>query len=374
MANQSLNFLLSPSIVTGEVARVGANGCAISKYFGTNVGGANIRQIDGRAFTTDIFNASRNLGIPVAPAAAASGASANPVGNFTGTCVRVNEFLPLLYDQIYPMRPIGQNAGVVDAGGQSYIKKQEEYLATIIHNTREYITTSMLKGGFQILESAVAPWKFVDSGGTITVDSQIPAGNKTTLDMLGGGSLIPTVWSNTSSATVVTDCNAISAAFTQLTGRPLSDIWINSKVWGYVINNAEVRNVGGTSVTPFAEFEWEAVKAPDGTPTGERRAQLRALPGFIWHIYDGVLSVNGTTTKQLPDTKALFHIDPKQIMQGVEGSEYVVDEYGKGPVKRTGMYAYGRQIPQPSQAQLYVLDNFLASLTNPYGVAYGTIA
>src|SRR5689334_18849295 len=128
MANQSLNFLLSPSIVTGEVARVGANGCAISKYFGTNVGGSNLKQIQGRAYSTDIFNATRVLGNVAAPGAPASGFAPNPVGNFFGDCVRTHEFIPLLYDQIYPMRPIGQNAGMVDAGGQAYIRKQEEYL------------------------------------------------------------------------------------------------------------------------------------------------------------------------------------------------------------------------------------------------------
>jgi hypothetical protein len=180
---------------------------------------------------------------------------------------------------------------------------------------------------------------------------------------------------------------AIKAAFQQLTGYPLTDIWINSLLWYNVVTNTEIRNVGGSANTVFAEYINEPEKGMDGMPTGRYQAILRADPTITWHIDDEVLVLGSdidssygtapaaaTLGKIIPDNLAIFCTKPDPLWtQLYQGGEYVVENPGVPGVLRKGYYFWREYVTQPSAVELLGLLNAVPLLYVPKIIAPGTV-
>jgi len=220
MANVSLHQLLGSTTVTRAISRTKTPMSRFQTFLGHQPGGTNNSDQGGKVFGYDVFNRSRTIATGRPSGTGPATRAPNVLGHVTVAAYRAHEKITLLEDRIFRTRPVGGNWGDVDRRGQQYVTKQEDYLAQLFRNNREFMSSRMLRGSFQVLISG-DNWIPVDSGGTFTVDFKIPAANKTQGDMLGAGDIINVSWATVGTADVVQDCLQINAAYEQLHGRPL---------------------------------------------------------------------------------------------------------------------------------------------------------
>lgn len=377
-----LNQLQSLSVVTGIVSRVAAPGDVLQRILGVQIGGPNITQVPGRAYSYDIFDFSRDAAIGRRPGVGPSVVAPVPVAKQNQTISRQYEKLPLMYETLHNLRAIGENAGVRDTMGKRYIEKQAVEMKRRANNFRELWAAALLTKGllyFRYDADDLIPTLTAPNGTTTfgdTLDFLVPSGNKSKLDMLGGGDIIGVSWDDVA-APIPNDLFQINEAFMALTGQMLAKVILPSPVWLNVLKNTDVRNLAGSANRPFAQFEVVS-EGPgtneSGVKTSLMIARLPFCPWIEWHVYDGFLNVDGTLTRLLPVTQATFMIEPDgSWLKGIEGSE---------PVKRnpldpaTEWFGFGswiREWDEPARYELHSLQNFLIELNRPKGIAIGTV-
>ncbi len=366
----ALPTALQPEIINERISRLKVQNTVLQKAFGLGMGGANVRQTPSRRGVYDVFNETRDLPPAVTPGAVAATMDRQPVGAVTFTIPRAATNTPILMEEVNQLRPIGGPAGDIDQLGEKYILDQEANVRQKYVNLREFQVASMLRGSYTFSQSA--PDRFVHdfSGGTITVDFQIPAGNKSQLNMLAGGDVIGTSWDN-AAAPIVRDILAIDQAFQQLCGRPLTDIWVNSTVWGHVIVNTEVQNTAGSVNNPV-----ESITRDNSEDNLSFTAILKAVPWVTWHITNHALNIgsSNTTTRLIADTMAVFtaRMDGN-IVQYWECPEPVVDPVTGAMSNQYGEYYYAKAIDNPVSYELHGRFNGLPILKIPAAVAPGTV-
>lgn len=370
----TLEQLMMTPVLVGAFSRIRTPQSRFQKWFGFELmGGTRKRQITGRYFSFDIMDKTRNIANFRAPGTPPSTITANVVGQMNGVFPRMYEELRLPYERIWNNRPIGGPRFEVDQGGQSYIQAQEEFLKQRFANAREFMISRMLRGSFQVVASG-DDWIPVDSGGNMTVNYQIPAANKSQLNMLGAGDIITVSWDNPA-ADIFGNCLAVNAAYEQLHGYPLRHIWCTSTMWNYVLNNTGIKALGGTSNSPFASFEFVPENGDDGEKMNAFVGVLRAIPWLQWHIYDGGLNVGTTPTfaKLIPDDKAIFMPEPDQAWcEMLEGSEPVIERDGQAPIYPNGFHPWMNNVTKPAAVELQAVDNAIPALKMPKCIAYAT--
>lgn len=370
----TINDLLPLSVVTGIVSRVYAPGNVLSRYFGMEIGGANVEQVSGRAYSFDLFDNTRTVAQGRAPGVGPANIPRNPIGKVNVTFPRSYEKLNLDYELLHNIRSIGKDAGVRDRMGMNYLEKQARFIKRRQNNFREVMVAGALRGSFGITFSGDS-WYPVLSGGDITVDYQVPAGNKTQLDMLGAGSIVSASWA-TAGTDIPAHLDGISRGFQQLVGAPLALVVTSSEIWRYVLANTAVKAVAGTANAPYAEYELDPMVNEDGKKIGVQRGRIKALPWLDWLIYDGGLEVGSsdTYTRFYDGTTATFMIEPdKSWFKMVEGSE-PVKESPWSPAKEVfGMSSWVKEWDEPARVELHSIQNAVAELNIPKGIAYGTL-
>jgi hypothetical protein len=393
----SIHELLQPQVILDVISRIREGQGRLSKWFGfapnrfdpetVSLDGPNIVKGDTRYASWRIYDHSRIVAKSRAPSTGPATVAANPIGDTRISCARFHEKIPMMYEDLGNLSPLAGPNSVVDPGGQDYIARQERTIAEHFNNAVELMTAGMIRGQFY-LKNVGDNWIPVLANPSptpaVTVNFQIPAGNKTQLDMLGDGNIINVSWANPA-ALIVKDLSQIKAAFARLTGYPLRHIWVTSPMWYQVITNAEVKNTAGSANVPFAEFDFVPETGFDGMQISDYSAILRADPTIIWHITDEVLVVDsdvdpsystgsGTYVKVIDDTAAMFSTDPSPLWcRMYHGSEYVVENPGQVGVKRTGYYFWHQYVTQPSAVELIGLANLLPLLYVPKAIAYGTV-
>ncbi len=369
----TLEQLIQNVSIAGVFSTVRSPNARISRWLNAQPGGSQTAQNYGRNFSYDIFDHTRKMAQFRAPGSPSGRGNLQPVGNVAGRICRIYEDILIPYERIYNGRALGGPQGSIDKGGLRYIAGQQMTLATRFQNTREFMVSRALRGAFGI-KSVGDAWTAVEAGnGDYDIDFRIPAGNKSKLDMLGAGDIIGTSWDN-AAAPIFDDLCAINAAFENLHGWPLQHVWISSVGWGYVLANTQVKALGGTSNTPFAQYDRVTETADDGKPVNEMYAVLRGVPWIKWHINDSVLEVDGTNTKFIDDTHAIFTPEPdNDWFEMLEGSEPVVERDGEGVIEPYGLHTWGKTISNPAAMNIFALDNCFPALKVPKCVAYGMI-
>ena len=377
MANITANQLFHSTRITRSISRVKVPQTVLSDFWKMNLGGSNVNPVGGDVAAYDIFDKTRALATGRARGSGPAVIQRQKAGQKTLTMMRYHEKLTLLDDEVFRRRPIGGDYGQanVDVAGQKYVAKQEEFLGQRFKNVREFMVSRMLttgKFGMSISGQDLIP---VEAGsGTFDVDFQMPAGNLSQLNMLGAGNIIGTKWPTAATATPITDCLNISAAMEQLAGYPLRHVFCNSKVWMYVIKTTEVINLAGSAASPFEYFRRAGETNQDGIETDYYEAILKGLPTVIWHIVNAGLEVNGTFTKTLGDTKALFLPEPSNdIAEYFEGSEMVRENVQDNGSERMGFHAWTTPVIDPAGRDLKALDKGIPVAYKPDAWACGTI-
>lgn len=372
----TLQELLAPQVIFESITnRVKKVGDRLQRFWNVQLGSSNKEEIPGRVGSYDIFDSVRTAASIRAPGAGPARVAPQAVHQQTVTCMRIHEAMPLSYDRIYPLRTMGKPSTSIDQGGKDYIARQEEVLRTKFANTREWLIAGMMRGGCSITITG-EKWEPVMSGGTVDVSWQVPASNKTTLDMTGGGAIITNLWSDTSNADIFSNVMAVDSAFWQQHGYPLKHIWLNGACWAYVTDNAGLKARSGSSNVVFESWTGMGRKNDGDTTDDEYQAQIKCLPDITWHIYNGGLELNGTFTKFFPDTGAgstVFCPEPNDMMvSSIVGTEYVAENEVDPPKPVTGPYFWPMYHREPARVEIVGLDNWFPALRIPKVLAVGT--
>jgi hypothetical protein len=399
----SLHELLQPQVILQVVSRIsGDQRNRLSRWLGwqplkfdkatVSLRGPNSVEGDTRYATFRIFDHTRVVPKSRAPGTGPSTVAPNPTGDVPVACARFHEKIPLSYEELGNLSPIvGPNANI-DTGGQDYLTRQTGFLAEQFNNGMELMATGMMQDNLWFTQQGDNWLPVIGNPATPNVPSfqvsfQIPAGNKNQLNMLGTGNIITVPWSNPG-ALIFNTLSQIKAAFAQLTGYPLTDIWVNSLVWYMAVTNTEIRNLAGTAATPYAEYNWVEERGLDGGPTGEYYAVLKADPTVNWHISDHVLVTNSdvdpsygtapasaTLIKVVPDNTAFFCTRPSGMWQKIYyGGEYIVENPGMPAMLRRGYYFWKEYVTQPSAIDLIGLLNAIPLLFVPKIIAPATVS
>jgi hypothetical protein len=377
----SLQELLSPQVIFEYVInQIKTPGDALQRFWGMQMGGSNTERVRFNYGSYDIFNSTRSPAQGRAPYAPAATLPAQAVGQMPVQLARSFEKIPLFYHLLSALRPLGKPSSDIDDGGRAYLTRQETILKERQQLFREFLVAGMMRGAcyFVISGDTWLP-TFTSTGATFKVSQQIPSASTGNIN-----GIITTLWSDTTNATIFQNILDINAYFWQLHGYPLKHIWCNSKIWGYITGNADMKARAGTSNIVFETYK----RVPDASDMKEARDEfigvLRPLPEFTFHIYDGGITLgganvsDGTFTKFFPDTgaaSAVFCADPMpQIAGMLEGTEWVAENETTPPVERELPYFYPQYCREPAKIELMSLDVAMPVLRIPTAIAVGTVA
>lgn len=371
MAGISIAELLQPQVILREVSRVNLPGTVLADLFMWGLKNRDPEAQDKqncfdyqlRKGSYDIFNQSKKVVAASVPGSAASEMAPNPVGSVDFTIPRAATQMSLTDESLVNQRQIGQAVTIVDSMGQNYILRQKQYMASQYANMIEFQTAAMLRGSYTWTQVGTE-FRHAFSGGDVTVNFQVPAGNKNQLDMLGNGDIIDASWATTSTD-IPKHCLQINEASNALSGMGIEHAICNSKTWNYIINNTKVQAQAGTANTPYEEY--------NRVGNGRFSVRLRAIPWLMWHIIDYALDIwNGSAfvnTKLIADDQVNFIPTPSPLWtQYINGGETVTE--GPNGVRefRQGFYSYGYPTHNPSGWSLNAVHNGIPACYVPSAI------
>lgn len=373
MAGRSVAEILAPEVIAERISRIDFPGTTISRLLGFSVAnfmGANptgaVMDWALRTGQYDIFDVSRKIATGRVPGTAPSYQKPQKVGSVRFTLPRSAETIPLSYEALNNQRALGGPASEVDRNGMRYIDSQLEYLGQRFANLIEFQAAAMCRGSYTFTQNG-DDLEHTFSGGENTIDYQIPAGNKTQLDMLGAGSIIGASWA-TDTTDIPLHLLNINKAFVQLTGQGLEHIITRGQVWNNVLNNTKVKAQAGTANPPYDVY--------DRKGSGEFTCRLKSIPWLEWHICDYGLDVwDGsayTYTQLIPDDHIICmpKPDPRWV-EYIRGMETVVEGPGGRQSDQYGFYSYSYATHEPAGVNLSAVFNGMPSLKRPKAIAFG---
>lgn len=362
--NTAIGTILQPHVVNKRVSQLKVVNDTFQNRLGMGPGGANdMSSPYGRRGSYDIFNETREVPDARLPHSTSGTIARNPVGNVPFVIPRHHDKMPLLFETLDNLRPIGGPVDTIDRNGEKYIFDQERYMRQRLVNLREFQISALLRGSYTYTLSGDRMIHGY-TGGTYTVNFQVPAGNKTQLNMLAAGNIL-TVSADNAAAKLVDYLFAINSALIQLTGRGIRDIFISSVMWGYLINNTQVINAGGAFQRPF-----EYITRDDARE--DFTAQLRAVPWVTFHITDNGLNLNGTFTKLIPDTAMAIMPNMDGVAQYWNCGETVVKGWNRQQEYVIGDYYYYDLGADPAMYLLHTLANGIPITYIPNAIIFAT--
>lgn len=373
MAGRSVDSLLSPLVVLDRISRLDLPGTSISRLLGWNIANFASATLQGatreyplRTGQYDIFDITRKIASGRVPGTGPSKQKPQKVGTVQFTIPRSAEMIELTDEDLDNRRQLGGNASMIDRNGLRYVEAQIEYLAQRFSNIIEFQAAAMCRGSYTFDQND-DDLEHRFTGGELSIDFQIPAGNKDGLDMLGGGNLIGASWA-TAGTDIPLHLININKAFVELTGQGLAHIICRGQTWNNVINNDKVKAQAGSSYAPFDTYNRKSA--------GEFTAVLRALPWLQWHIVDYGLEVwDGsayTYETLLEDDHAIFMPEPNpRWVEYIVGGERVTEGPNGRKSFQYGFYPYSYPTHHPSGRVLAAVFNGLPSLLRPKAIAYG---
>ncbi|MGC4002883.1 MAG: major capsid protein [Pirellulales bacterium] len=351
---------LQPVVVAERVSRIKVINDTFQKFWGFN--GDNVTPVPVRTGTIDIFNETRQIATAVVPGSASANIAPQVVGTFNYSIPEVRENENLKAEKLFNLRQMGSSANVIDVYGMNYVAEQERFMKQKLVNFREFQAAAMLRGSYTYSKiGGGTSLSHAFTGGTYTVDYQVPSANK---NQLSGA--IATTWLTTTNK-IVDHIVAVNKLSASQSGRGIRHAFCNSTIWQLVVNNTQVQNLGGSVNQPFDYIE-RSDKSEDYT------AKLKAIPWLTWHITDNGLDVGGSFTTYLADTQCTFTVEPGTDVASYYTCPSPVVEYDGGPiVGKQGEHYWYTSMRDPAAYQLNTVLSGMPILKIPTGIFYGTV-
>ena len=384
----TISQLFQTPTLLGVFAEIKPPISLFQRFLNMQPGGGGYRTLSGRNIGWDYFNPSRGLAQGRAPMSGPARVNRQALGHGSAQAFRMHESLFIPQEEVFRTRPLGSQIGTVDPRGQSFVRRQINFLSQRFSNSREFMISRMLRGGFgvKIEGETWIPVEKGDADEVFSVDSNIPATHLSQLDMDTGSNIIDASWDDPGTD-VISQILSIDKAAERVYGEPYRHIWINGTVFDYLLKNIGMQNVGGQVFRTFESL------TERNLPDIENRARrtgydvvFRALPLHTFHIYNGVLNVGSgnelsitdaiTTANSsltIPDTNAIFMGDPGEWAGWVAGSEVVAENILDAGQERFGFHPWTTRTIDPPGWDLKAVDNGLPALIIPRSVAYGTV-
>lgn len=375
----SIQEVLRPITLTKVISRQLSASKWFLSFMGMEPGGVNEEYFGhGREGSYHVYNNTRKVGRGRAPGTAAARAARERIGRVPFVYPRMHEEVGLLAEELHNLARI-EDPRMRDEAGRDYIRRQTATLAQKAANFRTVMVVGMLRDELYVAEDG-DDWYFTFTSGSslYQIKHQMPAANKTQLDMTGGGNIIDVSWDNPS-ADIPKHLNDIDAAFQELYGGRLENIICTGAIWQHVIKNDNVASQAGIANTPFRRFERVVGKKEDGSPLNESVGELTSRPGVLWHITDEGLDIgtpgSETFTKYVGANEAIFMPNPASlnVFSMMQGSEPIA-EFDNGPeTLKIGVSAWSKKASNPTETEIFILDNAMAINHIPVSVAYGSV-
>lgn len=392
----SLHTLLQPQVILRVVSRIRLGQNRLGRWFGFQptkynpedvaLDGPNIVRGNTRYATFRTYDMTRTVAKARAPGTGPATVPMNPVGSVPVSCARFHDKIPLDYEQLGNLSPIVGPNSQIDTMGQDYMRRAVMHLARKFNMLIELMTAGMVQDSLwfnYVGDDILVTLTPIAGDNSFQIPFQIPSGNKNLLNMLGTGNIITSSW-KLPTTPIIQHWMAIKAAYAILSGFSVTDMWVNSPMWYYILTNTEVRNLAGSAATPFAEFDRVDEVGADGEPTGDYEAILKADPTIHIHISDEVVvtnsdfdpvqaegvATNAVVQKIIPDGFCYITTTPtSEWTQMYHGAEGVVENPGMPATMRSGYYFWKEYVTQPSAVDLIALLNAMPLLFVPKAIA-----
>ena len=375
----AIETLLRPNILSRLVSRQMVAEQWILGFFGFESGGRNELNLGhGREGTFDVFDNTRKVGEGRIPGTAAAVVQPQRVGVVRFDYPRMHESIQLPAEKLHNLRRIGDE-NVRDVAGTRMIELQTQYAAQRAANFRAALTIGMLRDSLYLQRNGDSLYPtFTDpTTNGFQIDFQQPAGNKSQLDMLGDGDIIDVSWDNPT-ADIPKHLGSIDAAFQELYGGRLENVWVQNSLWQYIIKNDHVASQAGIANTPFQNFDRVVGTRADGSPVNVKTGVLSCEPNVTFWITDEGIEIGArgseAFTKYVPDNTAFFLPNPDMGTFFMQlGSEPIAEFDGGPETVQTGLYSWANKTYNPTNTNIFTLDNALAINDIPNSVAHGTV-
>lgn len=322
------------------------------------------RSVDTRQVSVDVVESSRQTAKLVGPGSPAASRGLQKVESRSFTIPRFAEEITIEGDTLLHLRGLG-TSNQQDRGA-SYVDFQLAEKARRFTNTRTAMIFSLLKhgamyfandgnGAFDLLPTS--------SGADLTIDLQVPSGNKTSL----GGIL--TDWSATSTDIVEEIQGGLELA-RKTAGLPIRHVFYGPNVRKYVAQN---------------DLSQAFI---NGDPTLAQQLRMGSIPngfgdmGLTWHPLRSAFfeDADGTNQDLFTGDEVIFTPDPSpEWYELIEGGEPVVDSIDVTSIEDAtnnmtvvngmGAYAYWKQ--NPASMSCITFDNVLPALRIPSAIFIG---
>lgn len=395
MSDVTYSELMQTTVITGIVNRQQTPLSLFQQFFGRMSGDNSMASESaiGRVAGWDIFDATKRFAGARAPDNGPRRVHKRRIGHQSCQLMHSHESIMILDNKVFNSRGMGNNFGsIVDPRGQQYISAQIRYMTDRYRNQREWMYSRMLRGGFNMLPQnngdnyVLREYDPNPTDGSFAVNYQIPNSHKGRLRIGDSGGVatdILTDWTDPT-ADIAGQLYEINQAYTRIHGRALKHIWINSTTFNYIQNNIGLKGIGGDAFTVFSSLGrgLRQNMSREGIKDAGFCVVFRAIPLFMFHVYDGVLSSDGEmdgpsvaeNALLIPDNRAIFLPDPDPEWEGlIDGSEVVLPEtHGEAYVAQ-GFATWATRVIDPPGYELKFLDNYLPVLYIPTCVSYGDV-
>jgi hypothetical protein len=384
MPGVSYEQLMKPTQVVRAVAKLNESSTFFQRFMKMGIKDAPAITSKMRMFGYDTYSNTRTMAPASAPMAPAPRLGLKPTGMVSVTMVRTIGSITIYDEKVFQSRPIGGSLGEVDAQGQKYIALQLNHLSTMFRNTREFMVSRMLLGGFGLKPAAGDQYRFceaTDGAATIVNDYQIPAENKGNLN-----GLIATLW-NDPAADIVSQFLALAQRMARTSGYSPSDVMCDSGVIAPLFNNTGLSKVRGTANRIFDTFSKKPLTESDAKSSAMFSIVFGGLPWITFHVINDGLNLDelvpnesnqillANFTQLVPPKTAIILPPVDGIWCGyAQGCEPVRETVmDMAPKEVTGFGVWRTPAINPGRFDVTAVDNGIPCLFLPRAVNVATV-